>query len=148
MLKLLIKLIPAFLLLLVLIIVLGTTGASFYIWPTFFNDKNLDISDKTMTDISGLIEERKFDSSPSEFYFSTGNEALRLEAETQVNISIQEVVKTIQKTPKKSAVLFSIKHSLSNFEKYDSEEKDRALLYFKKLLDILKIESSNELFNV
>jgi hypothetical protein len=85
---------------------------------------------------------------PSEFYFSTGDEAVRVEAEMQVNLAIQEIVKVIQNNPKKSAVLFSIKNSLSRFDKFDSEEKDRALFYFEKVFDILEIESSNELFNV
>ena len=54
----------------------------------------------------------------------------------------------VKKNPKKSAVLSSIKISLKNFQDFDSEENEMALYYFEKSLEILRIESSNELFNV
>ena len=40
------------------------------------------------------------------------------------------------------------KETLGQFEKFDSEEKDRLLLYLEDIMDEVGIRNSNELFNV
>lgn len=147
-LKFLLKLFIGFFLLIVICICLGVSGAYFYVWPTFLNDQSLDISETTKFELNELLAEEKFHPAPSEFYFGAPNESVRIAAETKANLAIKAIIEVTQNNDNKSAVLFSIKNSLYIFDDFDSEEKDRALHYFEKALDILKIKSSNELFNV
>ena len=148
MLKLFLKLIVGILLIVVLLVVLGVTGAYFYVWPTNFNDQSLNVTEKTQRELNNLIEEKKFYPEPSVFYFGAPNENIRSKAEVKVNFALNAIVEVVKVNPKKSAVLSSIKSSLRNFQDFDSEENERALYYFEKSLEILSIESSNELFNV
>ncbi len=148
MLKLLFKLIVGFIAVFVLLIGLGITGVYFYIWPTFLNDQTLNVTDITTLELNNLLNEKKFYSSPSEFYFGAPNESIRIEAESKVNLALKEIIAVSKNNPKKSEVLFSIKNSLKTFKDFDSEENERVLHYFGKSLEILKINSSNELFNV
>ncbi len=149
MLKLLFKLIVGLIAVFVLLIGLGITGVYFYIWPTFLNDQNLNVTDITTLELNNLLNEKKFYSSPPEFYFGAPNESIRIEAESKVNLALKEIIAVSKKNnPKKSEVLFSIKNSLKTFKDFDSEENERVLHYFGKSLEILKINSSNELFNV
>ncbi|MCP5326564.1 MAG: DUF4844 domain-containing protein [Oceanospirillaceae bacterium] len=148
MLKLILKLILGFIAVFVLLIWLGITGVYFYIWPTFLNDQTLNVTDTTSLELNNLLKEEKFYSSPSEFYFGAPNESIRIEAESKVNLALQEIISVSKNNPKKSEVLSSIKRSLNTFKNFDSEENERALHYFGRSLEILKINSSNELFNV
>lgn len=147
-LKLFLKLVVSVFLVLVLLIGLGITGAYFYIWPTYLNDKDLDVTETTKLELTKLIEEKKFYPEPSSFYFGAPNESIRSAAEVKVNFAFSEIAEVMKTNPKKSAVLFSIKNSLKNFQGFDSEENERALYYFERLLSILNIKSSDELFNV
>jgi hypothetical protein len=127
---------------------LGITGAYFYIWPTNFNDQSLNVTEITQRELTKLIEEEKFYSESSAFYFGAPNEIVRVRAEVKVNLALNEIAEVVKNNPKKSAVLSSIKVSLKNFQDFDSEENEMALYYFERSLEILSIESSNELFNV
>lgn len=148
MLELFIKLAVSILLLVVLLVGFGITGAYFYIWPTNFHDQNLNVTEITQRELANLIEEKKFYPEPSAFYFGAPNENIRSKAEIKVNIALNQIIEVVKANPKKSAVLSSVKSSLRNFHDFDSEENERALYYFEKSLEILGIESSNELFSV
>jgi hypothetical protein len=147
-LKLFLKSVVIIFLLVVLLVGLGITGVYFYVWPTNFNDQNLNVTEITHRELTKLIEEKKFYSEPSAFYFGAPNEMVRIRAEVKVNLALNEIAEVVKKNPKKSAVLSSIKISLKNFQDFDSEENEMVLYYFEKSLEILRIESSNELFNV
>lgn len=54
----------------------------------------------------------------------------------------------IQLNPKKSEVLSIYKQVLPHLENLDTDEKDRMLRYLNEVMQILEIESSNELLNV
>ncbi|MCH4294680.1 DUF4844 domain-containing protein [Shewanella sp. 3B26] len=148
MLKLLIKLVVGFFLALLILVGLGISGAYFYIWPTFLNDQKLNVSDTVIVELANILEEKKFYPAPYEFYFGAPSENIRIDAEAKVNLALKEIIQAVKTNPKKSAVLFSIKSSLKNFQEFDSEENERALYYFERVLEILNIHSSNELFNV
>ena len=137
-----------FFLVLVILVGFGLSGVYFYIWPTFLNDQKLNVSGTTTVELAKLLEEKKFYPAPSEFYFGAPNEKIRIEAEAKVNLALKEIIQVVKVNPKKSAVLFSIKSALKNFQEFDSEENERALYYFERSLEILNINSSNELFNV
>jgi Domain of unknown function (DUF4844) len=147
-LKLFLKSVVSILIVVVLLVGLGITGAYFYIWPTNFNDQSLNVTEITQRELTSLIEEKKFYPEPSAFYFGAPNENIRSKAEIKVNSALNEIFEVVKVNPKKSAVLSSIKSSLKNFKDFDSEENERALYYFEKSLEILSIENSNELFNV
>ncbi len=136
------------LLTLIIIISLGVGGAYYYVWPTFFDDRELDMPAITKQALISQLEKRKFDPSPTDFYFGAPTENIRNEAEERVNRALKAIIKVAETKPKKSAVLFAMKVSLKSFDDFDSEEKDMVLIYFSETLEIMNIDSSNELFNV
>ncbi len=148
MLKIIVKLLISFVLFLVLVIGLGVSGATFYLWPTYLADQKLELSNTTDEEVKQLLHEKKFVASTPDFYFGTPNESVRADAENKVNSVLNEVFATAKKNPSKAAVLFTLKASLNQFDGFDSEERERTLYYFERLLKILKIKGSNELFNV
>jgi hypothetical protein len=44
--------------------------------------------------------------------------------------------------------LATFKHYLYGFERFDTEEQEQVLRYFSRILSILGVKGSNELFNV
>lgn len=124
------------------------SGATFYLWPTFLADQKLELSPAAEEELTQLLHEKKFVTSPADFYFATPKETVRADAENKVNSVLNEVFTTAKKNPSKAGVLFTLKASLAQFDGFDSEERERTLYYFERLLKILKIKSSNELFNV
>jgi hypothetical protein len=99
-LKLFLKSVVSILLVVVLLVGLGITGAYFYIWPTNFNDQSLNVTEITQRELANLIEEKKFYPEPSAFYFGAPNENIRSKAEIKVNFALNAIVEVVKANPK------------------------------------------------
>ena len=130
------------------IIVGGLSGSFFKIWPTFLADKNLQITAKTLNELRTLKKTPKFLPDQEKFYFGAPSEKVRSEAESKINELIELLIKGLPQNPKKSFVLQEFKKSLPSFDEYDTEERDQALLYFDKIMEITNTTESNEILNV
>ena len=124
------------------------SGVVFFFWPTFLNDKVLELSPEVFQKLEALASESKFFPDPKNFYFGAPNEPIRANAEFYVNHIINGMGEVIQQTPQKSKVLAYLKESLPYFRSFDSEEKDQALHYLTRLITIVGVDSTEELFNV
>jgi hypothetical protein len=130
------------------IIALGITGVLFKVWPTYINDHEIRLTDEKKLAIAELLKERKFDPNPKEFYFGAPNESIRLQSEKYVNEIISKAIFSKNTSLKKSEVLYTFKIALPLMDSFDSEEKDQSLTYFGRMLEILDVKNSGELFNV
>jgi hypothetical protein len=130
------------------LIFLGVNGFYFKVWPTFLNDKDLNISAERISGVKKLLEESKFHLDKENLYFFPLPEEKRIVAQNITNNLINDMLVTAEKTSKKSDVLFYLKNNLHRLDTIDSEEQDRALIYLEKTLSIIGIESSNQLLNV
>ncbi len=142
------KVIVSIFLLFVFLILIGVSGALFYIWPTGFPDKELDLTAEINIELSNLLDEPKFKENMKYFYPGAINEASRVIMEEQLNILLNNLIIGLQKNPRKSFVLNNFKATLRQVSEYDSEDRDMFLIYLEQIMGILNIKSSNELFNV
>jgi hypothetical protein len=123
-------------------------GWLFYFWPTSWPDSKLMVSPAQIEQLKQFRSEVKFHPDSKTFYPGTRNEVLRLSLENFVNGVIDLIIPTIDQHPQKSSVLSIFKASLLSLDKLDSEEKDQLLHYFNRIMQILGVQSSNELLNV
>jgi len=142
------KYIFALILIFAAVVGLGFLGVYYSLWPTSLNDKAIVLSDDKLSLLYEIELERKFDAAPDEFYFGAPNEAIRAEAELAVNAIISGAIKKLIINPQKSTILAHFKSTLASIDHFDSEEKDRALFYLERVLDIVDVNDSEELFNV
>jgi Domain of unknown function (DUF4844) len=125
----------------------GLSGALFSVWPVFWPDQSLILTSEAIAELQSLREERKFVPDPRIPYPGTSPER-RLAFELLVNGLIDTLIRDLPAHPTKSAVLSRMKVVLASYPAIDTEDRDRLLRYFEQILRILKIENSNELFNV
>ncbi len=129
-------------------VIAGFTGLLFRVWPASFPDTDLVVTPQVIEELKQLRAEPKFKPDPKNFYPGATNERIRLVAEEGVNLVVDQLLAGLRKAPRKSFVLAIIKDSLYGFERFDSEEQERALRYFDRILRILGAQGSNQLFNV
>ncbi|MBI3713706.1 MAG: DUF4844 domain-containing protein [Burkholderiales bacterium] len=60
----------------------------------------------------------------------------------------QHALVQLPATPRRSVVLAEFKTALTRFESHDSEEQEQYLNYLQRIMSILGIADSGELFNV
>lgn len=130
------------------LVLAGLYGWLFQVWPTSWPDSELKVSSVQIEQLKQLRSEVKFHKDPKTFYPGAVNEASRIGLEAAVNGTIDLIIPTIQQNPKKSSILGIFKPTLSNLGLLDSEDKDQLLNYFSRILEVLGVQSSNELFNV
>ena len=128
--------------------VAGITGLLFRVWPTSFPDSELQMGPQVAERLKQLRAEPKFNADPANHYPGATNERTRLVAEEGVNLVIDRLLAGLPKTPRKSFVLATFKHYLYGFERFDTEEQEQVLRYFSRILRILGVQGSNQLFMV
>jgi Domain of unknown function (DUF4844) len=148
MLALALKVIGAVVLAGLIIVAAGLSGALFSIWPTFWPDQHLAVTSVEVAELQALRAERKFVPDPRIFYPGTASPERRLASERLVNGLIDTLIQDLPGRPAKGVVLSCMKVVLATYPVSDSEDRDRLLLYFEQILQVLKIANSNELFNV
>lgn len=132
----------------VLFVAAGLSGLLFRLWPTGWPDAELSVSAAQVERLFELRKEPKFLPNAKLHYPGAPDEAMRIELEEIVNDAIEHIMQGVQKVPRKSFVLGSLKPALARAERLDSEERDRLLAYFDEVTEILELGGSNELLNV
>jgi hypothetical protein len=132
----------------VAVIVAGTSGLSFYVWPTGFNDQQLAITPAVIDRLRSLQSEHKFGPDAAAFYPGAASEAQRAVAQASVDATIQTLIAELPARPQRSTVLRAMKVTLADVDTSESEERDQILLYLDKVMAICGVESSDQLFNV
>ena len=130
------------------LVLAGLYGWLFQVWPTSWPDSELKVSSVQIEQLKQLRSEAKFQEDSKTHYPGAANEASRVSLEASVNQTIDLIIPVIKQSPKKSSILGIFKLVLSNLSLLDSEDKDQLLNYFSRILQMLGVQSSNELFNV
>jgi len=130
------------------ITVAGVTGLSFAAWPTFWPDHQLSITPQCIEFLNGMRKKPKFQKDTEAQYPGATSEAVRIDADARLNALLDSLINGLPKNQRKAFVIKQFKETLGQFEKFDSEEKDRLLLYLEDIMDEVGIRNSNELFNV
>ena len=131
-----------------LIFLAGITGMMFFFWPTTFVDHSLGVTQRELSELSVLQQEKKFLENLPNHYPGAPNEAIRMNAQRSVDVLIQTLVVKLPSHPHRSFVLGTMKTALASFRNHDTEEQEQMLLYCERILAILGIKGSGELFNV
>jgi hypothetical protein len=126
----------------------GLSGALFSVWPVFWPDQTLVVTPAEIAELQALRAERKFAPEPRILYPGAITPERRQASELLVNGLIDTLIHDLPAHPTKGVVLSRMKVVLAVFPVSNSEDRDRLLRYFEQILEILKIGSSNELFNV
>jgi len=126
----------------------GLSGALFSVWPVFWPDQPLVVTPQTLAELQALRSERKFVPDSRILYPGAITPERRLASELLVNGLIDTLIRDLPAHPTKSVVLSRMKVVLASYPASDSEDRDRLLRYFEQILGILRIDHSNELFNV
>lgn len=142
------KLILAAVVSIVLFVAAGLSGLLFRLWPTGWPDAELSMSPAQVERLVALHKEPKFLPDTKLLYPGAPNEATRVALEEILNGVIEHITQGVQVTPRKSFVLSAFKQVLARADRLDSDEKDRLLMYLNEIMEILGIQSSNELLNV
>ena len=126
----------------------GLSGALFSAWPVSWPDQSLVVTPQAIAELQALRSERKFVPDPRIPYPGIISPEGRLASELLVNGLIDTLIRDLPAHPTKSVVLSHMKLALASYPAIDTEDRDRLLRYFEQILGILKIDHSNELFNV
>ncbi|MBI2276487.1 MAG: DUF4844 domain-containing protein [Dechloromonas sp.] len=131
-----------------LFVLAGVTGLMFYLWPTALGDHPLNITPKIISELKLIQHEKKFLEDLPNHYPGAPNEVIRINAQATVDSLIQILVVELPSHPRRSFVLGAMKTTFASFSNQDTEEQEQMLSYCERILAVLKIESSGELFNV
>ncbi|MBU1424934.1 MAG: DUF4844 domain-containing protein [Gammaproteobacteria bacterium] len=148
MVSIVLKVLVALIAIAVLVLAIGLSGASFFLWPTNLSDQALKITPEVLAELQKLKEERKFGEDKKTFYPGAPNEAIRASAQASVDVIIQSLVTELPANPRRSVVLSTFKRALSGLERHDSEERDQFLIYLERIMSIVGVTNSGELLNV
>ena len=110
-------------------------------------EQALDISDSRVAELKAFLAQKKFTEDFELMYPGAPNELVRSSAETIINDLVSRLIDGVPESLTKAYVLAQFELSLSQLTGFDSEENDRALLYFESMMDILTIENSSGLLN-
>jgi hypothetical protein len=97
------------------------------------------------SELLALREEKKFVA--ENFYPGAPTEALRADAEDQINQLIVRLLSSLTPDSRKSFVLSEFKISMERFKQIDTEERERFCGYLEQIMDATGIESSDGLLN-
>ena len=131
-----------------LIFLAGISGIMFFFWPTTLGDRSLDVTQRELSELRVLQQEKKFLEDLPNHYPWAANEAIRMNAQLSVDVLIQTLVAELPSHPNRTFVLGTMKSALASFRNHDTEEQEQMLRYCERILAILGINSSGELFNV
>jgi hypothetical protein len=126
----------------------GLTGVLFSIWPTFWPGQTLTVTSGEIADLRALRAERKFVPNPRIGYPGAMSEARRLATQGALDELLDTLIRDLSAHPSKTFVLRRIKGLLAGFPAGDSEDRDRLLGYLERIMEILRVNGSNELLNV
>jgi hypothetical protein len=126
----------------------GITGLLFRVWPTGLGDDILFYSQETELQLKALKAERKFEPDHASFYPGAPDETTRLAAQASVDSVIDGLLLRLPHDAHRSTVLSAFKAGLPHLDRFDSEERDRALVYMQRIMDITGVHTSRELLNV
>lgn len=135
-------------LLVVTIVLAGTYGLTFYVWPTGIHNEKLAVTPEVTQRLRRLQLEHKFGPDPSTFYPGAATEAQRAVAQATVDAAIEQLITELPKRPQRSTVLRALKTTLAQVDTSESEERDQILSYLTKVMHICGVENSSDLFNV
>jgi len=111
-------------------------------------EKNaLELTDNTISELRDFLAQEKFIEDSALMYPGAPSEPVRASAELIINDLVSRLMVGAPVNPTKAYVLGQFELSLSQLENFDSEERDRALSYLEKIMEILSIESSDGLLN-
>ena len=105
------------------------------------------MNDQVVTKLEVLLAEKKFIEDPVIMYPGAPDDATRISAEVIVNDLTSRILLGIVENPTKDFVLSQFKLTIGQFGSFDSKDADRALRYMERIMDILGIKSSDDLFN-
>lgn len=126
-----------------------TVGILFFIGGTGMeNTSSLTLNPDNIEELRKLKSEKRF-VPDQHFYTGAPSEELRVELERLINLSIDEIMDTLQHKSTISNILSVFETGLSRFDKgqLDSEEQDRICGYYDRICEILGIESTEGLLN-
>ncbi|MES2296077.1 MAG: DUF4844 domain-containing protein [Pseudomonadota bacterium] len=92
-----------------------------------------------------LRGEKKF--TAEDFYPGAPSEALRADAEHQINALLDRLLSGLKPDSRKSFVMSEFQIALAKFEQSDTEERERFCGYLEQIMDATGIESSDGLLN-
>lgn len=141
------KILAAFAAVVALAIVSGVTGLTFHLWPTYIADHKLAITPQVLEQLAQLQAERKFDTD-MRFYPGARNEITRAKCQAAVDEVIASLRAELPARPQRSTVLRQFKTALASYNEAESEENDQFLVYLEKVMQIVGMSNSGELFNV
>lgn len=148
MISIVVKIFVALIVIAALVLAIGLSGSSFFLWPTSFTDQPLKITPEVLAKLQKLKEERKFSEDKKTFYPGAPSEAIRTSAQASVDAIIQSLVTELPANPRRSVVLGTFKRALAGLELHDSEERDQVLIYLERIMSIVGVTNSCELLNV
>lgn len=131
-----------------LVVAAGVSGVTFFVWPTGVADRSLAVTPKVLDALRTLKTERKFVEDISHFYPGARNEDVRARSQAAVDAVIDSLIHELPSNPHRSLVLKTFKRALSEFSSTESEEGDQFLAYLQRIMSIVGIAGSGELFNV
>jgi hypothetical protein len=131
-----------------LFVVAGVSGLTFYFWPTSIGDYEVNITSSTLVQLAALRNEHKFEVDKKSFYFGAPNEQARAGAQAAVDAVIDSLAYELPRSPRRSVVLKIFKSALARFGTPESEERDQFLVYLQRIMVIVGVKNSGELFNV
>jgi Domain of unknown function (DUF4844) len=143
-----IKILVTLMIVATLVVAIGLSGASFFLWPTSLADQPLKITPEVLAKLQKLKNEQKFGEDKKSFYPGAPNEGIRAGAQASIDAVIQSLITELPANPRRSLVLSTFKHALSVLEQYDSEERDQVLIYLERIMSIVGVTNSSELLNV
>jgi len=126
----------------------GITGLLFRVWPTGLRDEILVYSQETESQLKALKAERKFEPDNASYYPGAPDEPTRLAAQASVDSVIDGLLIRLPHDAHRSTVLSAFKAGLPRLDRFDSEERGRALVYMQRIMDITGVHTSSELLNV
>lgn len=126
----------------------GITGLLFRVWPTGLGDDILVYSHETELQLRALKAERKFVPDNASYYPGAPDEATRLAAQASVDSVIDGLLVRLPHDAHRSTVLSAFKAGLPHLDRFDSEERDRALVYMQRIMNITGVHTSSELLDV
>jgi hypothetical protein len=106
--------------------------------------QELKVTPKVVSDLREFRLEPKFEDTG---IYHAPSEAVRTAAAARLNELLDRLVAAIAAHPTKAFVLSEFRRTLTEFDRSDSEERDRLLVYLERIMDMVGIESSDGLLN-
>lgn len=126
----------------------GIFGLYFSIWPTGLNDHSLAVTPRVLERLNDLKRERKFEADPANFYPGAMDETSRAESQERIDAVIESLISELPSSPRKSVVLRTFKTALARYKTPESEDRDQFVAYLERIMQIVGVRESDELFNV